>query len=199
MRRKEVVIILKMNRIIDEIENDIGFEWDGISPSSGEAIDFAHKYINPEPKRMIDDTHFSLEYCLAHYGQMYNWHFRRGITGKDEIAISKLISENSCKVDLVLYRGVCDEVYDLMVKNAKSFEGVDYLEKGFMHCSLVKGQELNCRKKLRIFVPAESHVIYIGNANNEQFFYEVDIQHGAKLKLISIDKNYYNCKLISTE
>ena len=190
---------MDLKRIIYGIKNDIGFKWDSISQSKEDAIDFAHKYINPEPKHMIDDTHFSLEYCLAHHGQMYNWHFRRGIIGKDEIAISKLISENSCKVDLVLYRGVCDEVYDLMVKNAKPFKGVDYLEKGFMHCSLVKGQEINCRKKLRIFVPAESHVIYIGNANDEQHFFEVDIQHGAKLKLISRDKYYYNCKLISTE
>ena len=36
------------------------------------------------------------------------------------------------------------------------------------------------------------------NVNDEQSFYEVDVQHEAKLKIISADKTYINCKLIET-
>ncbi len=86
-----------------------------------------------------------------------------------------------------------------MIQNAKSIKGVDFHEKGYMQCSLVKGHESNYKTKFRIFVPAGSCVIYLGNVNDEQFYYEVDIQNGARLKLISIDQDYINVKLISTE
>ena len=38
----------------------------------------------------------------------------------------------------------------------------------------------------------------MGNVNCEQHYYEVDIQHGAKLKVISTDNEYINCSLLST-
>ena len=72
------------------------------------------------------------------------------------------------------------------------------LEKGFMQCSLVKGCESKCNYRLRIFVPKGSQVIYLGNVNNEQYYYEVDIQTGAKLEIVSVDDRYINCKLLGT-
>ena len=185
-------------RILGILKNT-GADWDQLAPSELTAAAFAHKYINPEPTKMIDIYHYSWEYCLAHSGESLNEHLRKDRTDKEDIAISDMVAGHSCKTDLVLYRGVCEYVYDLMIQNAASLEGVDFYEKGYMQCSLIKGHEINCKTKLRIFVPAGSCVIYLGNVNNEQYFYEVDIQHGAKLKLISIDQTYINCKLLSTE
>lgn len=53
-------------------------------------------------------------------------------------------------------------------------------------------------KAFRILVPKGSHVKYMGNVNFEEHYYEVDIQHGAKLQVISADKEYINCLLVST-
>ncbi len=39
---------------------------------------------------------------------------------------------------------------------------------------------------------------YMGNVNYEQEYYEVDVMHGSKLKIISIDDEYINCKLLET-
>lgn len=74
----------------------------------------------------------------------------------------------------------------------------DLYEKGFLATSLVKGQEINSKIKLRIYVPAGTKCVYMGNVNNEQNFYEVDIMHGSKLKIISADNTYINCKLLET-
>lgn len=74
----------------------------------------------------------------------------------------------------------------------------DLYEKGFLACSLVKGHEINSRTKLRIYVPAGTKCVYMGNVNEEQGFYEVDVMHGSKLKIISIDDEYINCQLLAT-
>ena len=185
-------------RIIGMLKNT-GSDWDKLAQKKETAIDFAHNNINPEPIRMIDEYRYSLEYCLAHSGVSLNEHFREGRIDKQDIEISDMVSAHSCKTDLVLYRGVCEDVYNLMIQNASSLKGVDFHEKGYMQCSLVKGHESNYKTKLRIFVPSGSCVIYLGNVNYEQEYYEVDIQHGAKLKIVSIDQNYINCKLLSTE
>lgn len=185
-------------RIIGRLKNT-GVDWDKLAPTKEKAIDFAHNNINPEPVRKIDAYRYSLEYCLAHSGESLNEHFREERIDKQDIAIADMVSTHSCKTNLVLYRGVCEYVYNLMIQNAVSLKGVDFYEKGYMQCSLVKGHELNCKTKLRIFVPTGSCVIYLGNVNDEQKYYEVDIQHGAKLKIVSIDKNYINCKLLCTE
>ena len=47
-------------------------------------------------------------------------------------------------------------------------------------------------------MPAGSKCVYQGNVNNEQYFYEVDIMHGSKLKIESVDSEYINCKLLGT-
>ena len=69
-------------------------------------------------------------------------------------------------------------------------------EKSFLQTSLVKGHESNSQYHLRIQVPAGTQAVYLGNVNDEQFYYEVDIQHGAKLKIVSIDDEYINCILL---
>ncbi len=183
---------------IKDILHNTGADWDKLAPNIEDAINFAHKNINPEPIRQYDNFKFSLEYCLAHSGESLNERLRNDQLYDQDIKISDMVSEHSCKTDLVLYRSINDYVYDLMIDNAEGLDGIDYHEKGYMQCSLVKGHELKYKAKLRIFVPAGSHVIYLGNVNGEQDFYEVDIQHGAKLKIISIDDKYINCKLLET-
>lgn len=98
----------------------------------------------------------------------------------------------------LFYYNACDYVYNLMKENAKDIPNCDLYEKGFLATSLVKGQELNYKIKLRIYVPAGSKCVYQGNVNNEQEFYEVDIMHDSKLKIESIDSEYINCKLLGT-
>lgn len=89
-----------------------------------------------------------------------------------------------------------------MIENAKNKPDADLIEKGILQTSLVKGHELSSNiytQYLRIFVPTGTNVIYLGNINNEQHLYEVDIQYRAKLQIISADKKYINCLLRSTD
>lgn len=177
----------------------IGASWDKLAPDKDTAIEFAHNHINEEPERMIADTSkYTLEYCLAHSGESINERYRQNRADDTDKAIAAMVETHTTDTDIVLYRGICDHVYDKMIENAKDIPNCDFLEKGFLATSLVKNQELQCKKRLRIYVPKGTHVVYQGNVNDEQSFYEVDVQHGAKLKIISADKTYINCKLIET-
>ncbi len=176
----------------------IGVGWDKLAPDKDIAKDFAHEHINEEPEQMIDIYHYSMEYCLAHSGESVNERYRQNRQDEIDLKISEMVAQHKTDTDLVLYRGVCDYVYNLMKENAKDIPDCDLYEKGFLATSLVKGQELNYKIKLRIYVPAGSKCVYQGNVNNEQDFYEVDIMHGSKLKIESVDSEYINCKLLGT-
>lgn len=147
---------------------------------------------------MIDENHYSMQYCFAHSGESVNERFRQNRADNIDLQIAEMVASNTTDTDLVLYRGVCDYVFDLMKKNAKNMPDCDLYEKGFLATSLVKGQELNYKIKLRIYVPAGTKCVYMGNVNNEQGFYEVDVMNNSKLKIISIDDKYINCKLLAT-
>ena len=176
----------------------IGADWDNLAPDKDTAIEYAHSHINPEPEQMIDENHYSMQYCFAHSGESVNERFRQNRADNIDLQIAEMVASNTTDTDLVLYRGVCDYVFDLMKKNAKNMPDCDLYEKGFLATSLVKGQELNYKIKLRIYVPAGTKCVYMGNVNNEQGFYEVDVMNNSKLKIISIDDKYINCKLLAT-
>lgn len=178
--------------------NHIGVGWDNLAPNKDTAIEYAHRHINPEPEQMIDENHYSMQYCLAHSGESINNRFRHNRPDDLDMQIAEMVSSNTTDTDLVLYRGVCEYVYDLMKENAKNMTDCDLYEKGFLCTSLVKGQELNYKIKLRIYVPTGTKCVYMGNVNNEQGFYEVDVMNNSKLKIISIDDKYINCKLLAT-
>lgn len=182
-------------RIKDTILN-IGANWDTLAPEKDTAIEFAHKHINKDPERMIDKNHYSMEYCLAHSGESINERFRQNRADETDLKIAAMINEHTTDTDLVLYRGVSKYIFNLMKKNA--INDCDLFEKGFLACSLVKGQEINSTIKLRIYIPAGNKVVYQGNVNDEQDFYEVDVMHGSKLKIVSIDSTYINCRLLET-
>lgn len=184
-------------RITDAFKH-IGAGWDKLTPDTDTAIQFAHTHINPEPQRMIDMNHYTPEYCLAHSGESINERFRQDRCIKVDLQIAEMVASHTTDTDLVLYRGVCDYVFDYMKNNAAGMTDCDLYEKGFLATSLVKGHELNYDIKLRIKVPAGTKCVYMGNVNEEQDFYEVDVMHGSKLKIISMDDEYINCELLET-
>ena len=184
-------------RIKDKFKH-IGASWDELAPDTNTAIDFAHTHINPEPQKMIDINHYTMEYCLAHSGETINERYRQNRPEKIDLQIAEMVASHTTDTDLVLYRGVCEHVYELMKQNAKNMTDCDLYEKGFLATSLVKNQELNYKIKLRIYVTSGTKCVYMGNVNDEQGFYEVDIMHSSKLKIISMDHEYINCKLLTT-
>ena len=173
-------------------------QWDKLSPTEEYAIEYAHAHINEEPERMIDANHYSLEYCLAHSGETINDRYRQDRPESIEQEIAAMVATHTTDTDLVLYRGVCKNVFELMKENAAIVGDCDLYEKSFLQTSLVKGHESNAEIKLRIYAPAGTKAIYLGNVNYEQNYYEVDIMLDSKLKIISIDNDYINCELLTT-
>ncbi len=175
---------------------NIGKTWDRLSPLKEDAIEFAHKNINPGPKRMSTSSCYSLEYYLAHFGESINERYRHDRPDDEDLETANMVALHKTKVPMVLYMGVCEDVFQQMQENAKNIKGVDLFEKSFLQTSLVKGQESNAEHHLRIYVPEGTEAVYLGDVNYEQYYYEVDLQHGAKLKIISEDNKYINCKLL---
>lgn len=186
-------------RIKDMIFN-IGASWDKLAFNETNVIDEAHKNINLEPEKNMKDNPLisTPEYVLAHYGETISERLRKERPDESSIEIAEMLSTYTTKKDLILYRGVCEHSYECMLKFSKGLKDCDYLEKGFLATSLVKDHEIKNKIRLRIYCPAGSHVVYQGNVNDELNYYEVDVQHDAKLKIISIDKIYINCMLIET-
>lgn len=182
-------------RIIGMFHN-IGNEWDQLAPIEEEAIEFAHKNINTEPERMINGSKYSPEYYLAHSGESINESYRQDRADENDLEAANMISSHTTKVPLVLYRGVCEHVFRQMRENAKNIKGADLFEKSFLQTSLVKGHEIRREYRLRIYVPEGTEAVYLGNVNDEQNYYEVDLQHGSKLKIVSADNDYINCRLL---
>lgn len=172
-------------------------KWGQYSPKEERAIEYAHTFINPEPERKSKGM-YSIPYLLASSGETINERFRYDhITAIDK-HIAATVALNHTKTDIVLYRGVSPLVWKLMKENAKQIPHCDLYEKGFLSCSLLKGHEIPSKIRLRIFVPAGTPAIYMGNVNYEQKYYEVVINYGAELKIISIDDTYINVELLKT-
>lgn len=183
-----------------EKELEISSAWDAKAASQRNIHAFVNTYLNPEPARYQPDGSYSLAYCLAAAGESINDQLRSGIITPRVQEIIKMFDDNyKAKCDLILYRGVSQFVYDQMVDNATDMPGVDLLEKGFLQTSLIKGRELPAQIHLRIFCPAATKAIFLGDVNYEGHFSEVDVMKGAQLKLISADDAYINVKLITTD
>lgn len=188
-------VIVRYIYCIKEKILNIGEKWDEMAVDREYAIEFAHRYINQEPDSKEDEN----LYILAHNGCSINDRYRKNNLFDYDSDVSETVSKNKTDMDLVLYRGVHKCVYKLMEENAKKLKGCQLYEKGFLATSLVKGRELGSEIRLRIYVPAGTKCVYMGNVNEEQNFYEVDVMHGAKLKIVSMDREYINCQLLGTE
>lgn len=184
---------------VRDIFYKVGLKWDEYSLTKDNVIEFAHKYINEEPVRMLDSRTESLEYYLAHYGEWINMSYRSGsVHGRDK-DIADMLATHTTQHPVIVYRGVCAPVFKQMIENAKGIDGVDLLDTAFLSTSLVKGQEIPYKHRLRIYVPQGTQAVYLGNVNDEQFYYEVVIQCGTGLKIISADRKYINCEIVAQD
>ena len=176
-----------------------GADWDKLAPIEENAIEYAHKILNPEPTRKNNGT-YSLEYCLAYSGESINERYRnKKNLNEIDLQIPNMLNQYSTKTPIVVYRGVEPKTFREMIEAARHIKGVDLKEKGFLATSLVKGHERPTKIRLRIYIPTDSHAVYMGDVNyEEKKYYEVTIQHNAELKIISIDSEYINCLLLKT-
>lgn len=178
---------------------NIGQKWDQLAPDQAHAIEFAHIHINPEPLHTPTGIPPTPEFFLARKGDEINHYYRQDTPKEEYTSISIMMAQHSTDTDLVLYRGICPDVYKDMKRNARKESNCNLFEKGYLSCSLVKGKEKKAIYYLRIFIPAGTHVTYLGNVNGEEnIYYEVAVQHSSKLKVISKDNKYINCLLTET-
>lgn len=189
----------------------IGCEWDELAPDINNVIEFAHTHLNSEPSSTTPDNQNSPEFLLARKGADINTDYRNDNIKEEYKAISEMLSMHTTDADLVLYRGVCPDVFKKMKENARNHRNCDLFEKGYLSSSLSKENAYPSIYHLRIYTPAGTHAVYLGNVNGEETkYYEVAVQHSAKLKVISMEKfpdlpnspkcNYLiNCLLIETQ
>ena len=117
--RKVITMRDKTFYCIKDMIKHIGVKWDELAPDKDKAREYAHAHINQEPKRMIDNNRYSMEYCLAHSGEIINERYRENRADNIDLQIAEMVATHTTDTDLVLYRGVCDYVYDLMKKMQK--------------------------------------------------------------------------------
>lgn len=173
--------------------------WDALAQTESSVVNFAHDNINPEPEKFSGNTmHYSLAYCLASSGESINARFRSDHSTDIDLQIRDALAVNHTKTPLILYRGVCEHVYQQMLQNAANRKHIDLYEKGFMSTSLIKSHEIPSEHHLRIYAPAGTSCMYMGDVNDELAYYEVVIQCGSSLRIESIDEKYINCRLIDT-
>lgn len=167
-------------------------KWDVLAPQQLDAADYACAHINPPP------SHTSLGYILAHDGEWINDRFRNNRPNSKDRELQTYVASHSTDRDLVLYRGVGDAVFSMMKENAAPFPGTDLVEKSFLYASLVKGCEIQHKLRLRIYTPAGTPLVYLGDVDGENRF-EVAVQTGSRLRIVSIDKHYINCRILATD
>ena len=73
----------------------INAHWDELAPDENNAIEYAHAHINPEPQRMIDMNHYTLEYCLAYAGESINERYRQDKIEDIDLQIAHMVSLGS--------------------------------------------------------------------------------------------------------
>lgn len=130
-------------------------------------------------------------------GQEYNSMLRKNQENDFLRNVEEYISKCPLKKDIIVYRGLDENILQNNIESANNFKDVDLYDKGFLFTSLTRGGIANYNCKLRIFLPSGTCAIYTGNVNGEeQRYQEVVVQRGAKLKIVSKDKDFYNCKLI---
>lgn len=174
-----------------------GRKWEKKYPIQGDVREFAEQNINTELDKEIGGE-YTGEYIVVSTAETLNDRIRSGRIANLEDSINKgylAFAKYQTKVDLVVYRGVCENVFKSMKKSFFKFH-----DKAFLCTSLLKGHELDQEYKLRILIPKGTKAAYMGNLNGEEeIFYEVIVQKGAVLRIVSFDGTYWNCKVESTD
>lgn len=170
-----------------------GEKWDALSPLKDDAIRFANKYINPRLERMPSTDN---ERYITEYSEEAQSSFRNGKPTERAQELSRSIVKYRTSRDIVAYRGVSSCPLAYMVKNSKRARQGELREAAFLYCSLVKGFEHQDDFKMRVFLPKGANAFYGANLNNEENLnYDLVVQCGALLQIVSIDKQYINCRL----
>lgn len=180
---------------------NIGEVLDRLLPSPENIEFFTEMALNPAAPAKYEDD-FTLEYYISHDATRVNDDCRFGKLNKYDEAQIAYIDHYISMLPIVLYCGVNRYIYRTMKQTARNHPDADLYEAGLIHGSLVKGKELRDNYNFRIFVPAGSKVIYLGNAGYPEDtiepVYEAVIQTGACLRILSKDSEYINCMLLST-
>ena len=169
--------------------------WDDMTPTPEHADNFAAIQLNETPLATINDIRYSAEYILANSTETLNEHICKGYDLPEDREIAAMVADHTCRNDIVLYRGVSATSLRSMMSNARTIQGVDLYDQGYSICSIVRGYEDSSDYHLRILVPADSEVVYVGNLNPEHRYAAV-LHSGIGLKVVSRDKLYINCKLV---
>lgn len=185
-------------QIINNFYN-IGDILDKHALSEETAVEFVRTNINHEFSKHIKSDYSYPKYYLIHHRESINNRFRQNKPNSQDLTVAAMIAAHVTKSPLILYCGISNYEYELMLENAKNMNYVDLLEKSFLKASLVKGYEDDGNYHLRIYVPRGAQAIYLGDTSSSQNNYEFYLQHGAKLHITSIDKEYINCRLINPE
>lgn len=166
----------------------VGKKWDNDNLSPENIHCYVEKVLEYETERFRDGKP-TKEYILASSGETINENLRRGIN--NYIEILEVFDNYKVKEDIIVYRTVSTQIYNLMEKNAKKLNGVHLFEVGILHTSLIKGCELKgSGYKLRIKVKKGTPAFYVGNLTDEEsYYYEVILVNN--IKLISINYCYY--------
>lgn len=197
--------IIKMNPIkycyfrLKEKRLNIGVKWDRINPPKDDDFE-AHliNIFNPEPSKNNEEGLPTNEYRFAP-SDYSNKILRDGYVTEPYREFIEMLNNYSSKEEFVVYRGIPEELFSQMKKDAKNIPGVDLVDKGFMATAAIIDTEFKPKIRLRIKLPKGTNAIYLGNVNNEkEYYYEIRIQCGAQLKIVSIDDTYINCELLRT-
>lgn len=178
---------------------NIGTNWDEIGIKKDEIDTFVVKFLNNEPNRIDENGEFSLEYLLASSGMSISDRFRDGHPEEKDHKIEEMLKKYKTKTQVIVYRGIPQALFEKMYLWAKNVKGVDLIDEGFLSTSLIKGHEEAEKVRLRILIPKGINAVYMGDvAFEKEKYYELTVQRGAQLKIISVDDTYYNCKLLRT-
>ena len=186
---------------LKEIIFRYGEKWDALTPKEDEAINFAHNYINMEPARYEEGTSRPSSMYRIAASQPISQRLRSNIASDIDIELLEALKRYILPNDIIVYRGIFEDDFKNMIKNAKIIGNCDLYEKGLYSTSIVKGKQESKRAyQTRTFLPKGTNAVYLGDVNDEEKrYYEVLVQKGARLKIVSMDKSFINCILIGTD
>ena len=194
--------IFKQLGVWEKEQADISY-WNQYKATPENVELFAHKYLNMDPAARNKDGSLTSEKIICSSGSSISDRYRFNENASDLEFITDAIKKYQTSAPVILYRGVSDIPMEKMIEAAKDLDDddVDFYEKGFMSCTLLKETAYDYPVQLVIYVPPYFHVMYAGHLNDEEepiCRYECIIMRGAKLKIMTQKGNTYYCLLKST-
>ena len=176
--------------------------WKEFMANSESVEEFAHEKLNMDPVARDENGQQTAEKILCSSCSQISDDYRFNHDTSHLEFITEAMRKYKTYVPVVLFRGVCDIPMEKMIEAAKGLgeDDVDFYEKGYMSCSLLKEKASPYKDQLIIYVPPFNHVMYAGHCNDEEpeCRYECIIMRGAKLKILKQENHTYYCLLKST-